>query len=133
MAAPIDFELGGQSYRAGGMSPLVQFHVVRRLAPFMGAMAQLKGSGVQPIMEAVAGMADADCEYVLFACLGTAKRRQGDAWAPVLAGEHQIMFADIDLGLMLQLAARVIQSDLASFFGALFAQDQGAAAETGHA
>lgn len=154
MAGQIEFEIGAHAYKGGGMTPLVQFHITRRLAPFMGAMAKVRGTNqvrdtgndedgkqepqplmaeaIQPIMDAVASMRDEDAEYVLFSCLATVKRKQNDSWAALTTSNKQLMFQDVDMSTMLQIAVKVLISDLGPFFGGLFAQAQAAAPATGH-
>lgn len=122
----MEFEINGQAYLAGKMNTFKQFHVSRRLVPAFGvAAAAISGEVkfedlVQPIMQAIASMTDADCDFILDACLGVVKRRQhGDSWAPIYAGSSQsLMFDDIDMPTMLQIAGKVIQDNLSGFFPA---------------
>jgi hypothetical protein len=119
----MDFEIGGNEYRSGKMDTFKQFHVSRRLVPafgsFIGAVGEKPDFAelMQPVMHAIASMTDADCDFILDACLSVVKRRQKDAWAPIYAGANQaLMFDDIDMSVMLQIASKVIQDNLAGFF-----------------
>jgi hypothetical protein len=120
----MEFEIAGNTYRAGKMPTFTQFHVSRRLAPVLSGLAVTAGEEaanfaafLQPIAEAVARMSDADCDFILDACLGVVQRQQGTSWAPVYVGAKQaLMFDDIDMAVMLQLAAKVIQENLGGFF-----------------
>jgi hypothetical protein len=120
----MEFDIAGNTYRAGKMDTFKQFHVSRRLAPVLGGLAAVAGGDVkdftaflQPIADAIARMSDADCDFILQSCLGVVQRQQGNAWSPVFAGAGKaLMFDDIDLGVMLQIAVQVIQDNLGGFF-----------------
>ena len=124
----MDFEIAGQQYRSGKMDAFRQFHVSRRLAPVLSGLAagasaaaggdpeQEFAAFLQPLVNGIASMSDADCDYVLHACLGVVKRQQGNAWAPIFITQgNSLMFDDIDLAVMLQIASRVIQDNLGNF------------------
>ncbi|WP_427183528.1 phage tail assembly chaperone [Bordetella bronchialis] len=132
----------GQNYRSGRLSAMQQFHVARRVAPALtglvsafGAIKQDAAAGgaeqdaaaareefakaVGPLANAIAQMSDADAEYVLGTCLAVVSRQTDPTtWAPVWR-EGRLVFDDIDLSTMIQLAAKVIQDNLGNIFGAL--------------
>ncbi|QEE24525.1 hypothetical protein CS053_08430 [Rhodanobacter glycinis] len=119
----MDFEIKGQSYRSGKMDTFKQFHVSRRLVPVLGGVAGAVSGDtsfdelVQPLMHGIACMTDADCDFILEACLKVVQRQQGNAWSPIYAGANQaLMFDDIDMSVMLQIAGKVIQDNLSGFF-----------------
>jgi len=119
----MEFEISGQTYRSGKLNARKQFHVARRLAPVLGGLADASAAGaesfskfLQPIADAISHMSDADCDYVLDNCLAVVSRQQGTAWAPIMASSKAIMFDDIDVGVMLKIAAKVIQGNLGNFF-----------------
>ncbi|MET3654091.1 phage tail assembly chaperone [Dyella japonica] len=118
----MDFEINGQQYRSGKLNARQQFHVARRLAPVLGGLATASqgktddfATFLQPIADAIAGMSDADCDYVLDTCLAIVQRQQGSSWANIFVNKAQ-MFDDIDMGVMLQIASKVITENLGSFF-----------------
>jgi hypothetical protein len=119
----MEFEINGQKYRSGKLNARQQFHVARRLAPVLGGLATAsKGQTdnfatfLQPIADAIAGMSDADCDYVLDTCLASVQRQQqGSTWANIFVNKAQ-MFDDIDMGVMLQIASKVITENLGGFF-----------------
>lgn len=118
----MEFEINGQQYRSGKLSARLQFHVARRLAPVLGGLAAASKNGgddfagfLQPIADAISGMSDADCDYVLDTCLAIVQRQQGSSWANVFVNKAQ-MFDDIDMGAMLQIASKVITENLGGFF-----------------
>lgn len=119
----MEFEIAGNTYRSGKMDTFKQFHVSRRLVPILGGVAgAVSGEAgfddlVQPLMVGIASMTDADCDFILESCLRVVQRQQGTAWAPIYAGANQaLMFDDIDMSVMLQIAGKVIQDNLSGFF-----------------
>jgi len=85
------------------------------LAPLsgdMGALAEM----LQPFADGIAGMPDETAEFILSTCLGVVQRKQGTAWFPVWnASQNVCMFDDLDLGVMMRLAVRVITESLGPF------------------
>jgi hypothetical protein len=119
----MEFDIGGNTYRSGKMDTFKQFHVSRRLVPILGNVAGAVGGEasfedlVQPLMVGIAAMTDADCDFILEACLKVVQRQQGTTWSPIYAGSNQaLMFDDIDMSVMLQIAGKVIQDNLSGFF-----------------
>lgn len=111
------------------MNARTAFHVTRRLAPMLGRLGpMLRASAdrdsldliLTPIAQAIAEMSDADCDYVLDACLDVATRRvaETERYVPVARG-RKMQFDDIDMPQMLQIAARVLQDSLGPFFAGL--------------
>ncbi|MCS3839389.1 hypothetical protein HNR03_004000 [Pseudomonas sp. JAI111] len=85
------------------------------LAPLsgdLGALAEM----LQPFADGIAGMPDEAAEFILSTCLGVVQRKQGTSWFPVWnASQNVCMFDDIDLGVMMKLAVRVITESLGPF------------------
>lgn len=74
---------------------------------------------LEPMADALAHMPDADCDYILFTCLGVVQRQQGNGWAKVVAqGTRSMMFDDIDMGVMINITMKVIQENIGGFFSA---------------
>jgi hypothetical protein len=131
------------SYRLNKMPVRVQFQVARRLAPVVMHMRGVLGSlppvdadpaiapiasamastdflgALEPLVEAIGGLPDETCDYVLDACLSAVQRNQGPAWTPIWNARGKTMqFDDIDLPTMLRLTAAVLQENLGGFFPA---------------
>jgi hypothetical protein len=76
----------------------------------------------RPIMEALASLPDADCDYVLDLCLAVVQRKQsgngsGPVWSDIWnARANKLMFEDIELPAMLQIAMEVLRENLMGFF-----------------
>lgn len=124
-------EVAGQLYRCGKIPALQQFHVVRRLGPALvvaGISVEMLRTGMRmsvdelasmvgPVMEVVSKMRDDDVEYIIFTCLRAVQRKQGDAWAEVVAPGTTagLMFQDIELPQMIRLVMEVLKENLAGF------------------
>lgn len=118
-------------YRTGKLSPIIQLHIARRLAPAFAAMglraSDLKGQSdvtlgdfLEPIAEIASRMSDEDVEYVIYSCLNVISKQQGERWMPVLLhGSKKLQFEDIDMPVMMRLAAAVVQENLGGFFALL--------------
>jgi len=132
------FTCGAHNYRAGVIDAKKQFHIVRRLAPFLGGLAPvmgkvsaIKASGgkasdmsqedmmdvLPKIGEALASMDDATADYVIDGLLAHVTREQGQGlgWASVCVN-GSMMFNDITMPQMLTLAGRALQANLGDFF-----------------
>lgn len=74
-----------------------------------------------PIAEAIAGMPDADWDYVIDECLGVCKRVQsGGAWAPIWNRQaRRTQFDDINLITMVKIVIRTLDHSVGGFFAAL--------------
>jgi hypothetical protein len=131
------FSCGKYSYRAGAIDARSQFHIVRRMTPFLNGLVPLL-SGLKTIdevkgidqgaalkampafTEILAEMDDDTADYVIFGLLSTVTRDQGKGlgWAPVSNGKS-LMFNDISMPEMLTLAGRSLAANLGDFFGVL--------------
>lgn len=115
-------EVGGHQYRVGRIDARKQFHVARRLAPLLAGMSDVpkNGSGfaafLGPLTNALSLMSDEDVDYVLDACLGVCQRLQPNGHPAPVMTRAGLMFEDIDMGQMIQLAVKVIQHNLGGFF-----------------
>jgi len=128
----MEVTIKGAAYQIRKLNPIQQFHIARRLAPALWALSSATESFAlakpeegmlflyKPVAEAFAKMTDEDTEYVLNTCLAAVFRQQGHGWAPVsVKGSQALMFDDIDLPVMMQLAFEVIKENLGNFFDAL--------------
>jgi len=142
-----EFELDGVRYRIGQLTAFQQFHVSRRIAPLLPPLVPIfmsiakesaklggkKDAGVnldsiagllQPFADSLADLSDEAAEYVLGTCMGVVQRlaasTPNETWVPVWsANAKRVMFDDIaDIGKMLQITVRVLQSALGPFLAA---------------
>jgi hypothetical protein len=123
----MEFEIKGQTYKATKMDARAQFHIVRRLAPVLGELAPAAASGkvqgldaLPPLANAIAKLTDADADYCLFGLLAVISRKQpqGMGWSPVCT-TNLMMYDDIDMVVMLQLAWKALEFNMSGFFAAL--------------
>lgn len=133
-------ELNKIQYSVDKMPPRQQFHVLRRLAPLLGALGGAVVSllddskpkeeviaelvaGVGPLADALALMPDEQLDYVLDACLLHVRRLDVDQnWHPIYLANGKTplrKYVDIDAGMELRLVSEVIKENLSGFFGQL--------------
>lgn len=84
----------------------------------------LIAKAIEPVTNVMAEMSDADVEYLFANCLAVVQRKQGKDWAPVWRNDS-LMFDDIELPQMTQIAMKVIWDNLGPFIQGLLAK-QGA-------
>ena len=117
-----EFEVDGQTYRSKKMNARTQFHVMRGMAPILAPLQSVAtgnmDSALLKLAEAIGGLSDEASDYILDNCMLVVERRQGEAgWAPIKpAGVSTLMFQDIDLMAMLQIAANVLRDNYAALF-----------------
>jgi hypothetical protein len=118
-----EFEVDGQTYRSGKMSARTQFHVLRRMAPIVGPLQAMSASPgaaetLAALVEAIGSLSDEASDYIMDNCLAVVDRKQGETgWAKIKpAGGSAIMFADIDLMAMLQIASHVLRDNFTPLF-----------------
>lgn len=135
------FRVGENTYRARKMPAMLQFHVARRMTPFItGLIGNLPPDVIgkamrrekidlsaidpvamlEPIMKNMGAMSDEDSEYVINACLENCERALGKdtGWGPVKVLNAGMQYQDIDMVGMLQITWGVIQENLGAFFPA---------------
>lgn len=139
----MELQIKGNTYSIGKMDVFQQFHVARRLAPLLYAtssalLARLKAGdtsvesgddlntligAVEPMVQVISSMPDADSQYVLNACLGVCQRLTGTGagagFQRILVDGQRLLFDDIDLAVTLQLVAATIRANLGNFLDAL--------------
>jgi hypothetical protein len=125
-------EVNGNQYSISKLSPMMQFNVVRRLAPLlaqMGVSLQTIQSGISadltdflpalgPITNALAKISDDDANYIIFTCLEVVSRQSGEKWSRITSGMN-LMYDDIDMPTMLRLVVEVLKVNLGSFMQGL--------------
>lgn len=124
----MNFDIEGRGYSVKKIDARTQFHIIRRLAPVLSELAPaLKGSGnsdgldmLPPIAGALAKLSDADADYCLFGLLQAVSRKQDNdlGYGAVSVGTS-IMYDDITMPIMLQLAWKALSHNMSSFFAAL--------------
>lgn len=135
------FEVNGRQYTTRKLNAFKQFHIVRRIAPLLSEMLPLlqtlvkdrkqfdalteeqKFEKIAPIVPVVlnglASLKDEDADHVLHGLLGSVEVQQvAGNWAPVYAN-GMLMFQDLQLPDLLQIAGHAFMHNLSGFFSAL--------------
>lgn len=135
------FEAGGRQFKLSKINAMKQFHIVRRIGPILGdLLPTLKNIAASkkdvdqmsedekldqavhfagPIMDGLAKLSDKDAEFVLYGLLAAAEMKQeGGNWARIVQGDT-LMFDNLGLPLMIQVAGRSFMYNLAGFFDVL--------------
>ncbi len=136
-----DFSIGGKNFKLSKIDAFKQFHIVRRLAPLLGelipaitqaarkakdpanlseeAKLEQMAAIATPLMSGLSKLSDADADKVLFGLLSAVEMQQPTGnWAK-LATDSALMFADLELPIMLQAAGRAFMFNLSGFFSVL--------------
>jgi len=114
----MDFAINGVNYKASKLPAMKQFHIVRRVAPLLAGMAD-KDKALEGIMNGIGSLKDEDANYILFGLLSCVEREQvGHGWAKVCTGES-LMFQDIDLAVMFQIATKAFMENYSGFIQGL--------------
>ena len=115
----MEFTVNGYEYSTKRLSAMDQFHVARRITPIIAAMAESRAgaSDGQAVFAALAGLSDAETEWVLNKLLEGAERRNSGIWSPVRQ-KGATMF-ELDLQEMLMVCYQVFQANFGNFIGGL--------------
>lgn len=135
MEAETEITLKEVKYRIGRLNPRKQFHLSRRMAPFILALGKGAGSAssikeggdtlssmVQvfgPISQLLSEMPDDQVDYILTTCLSVVTRETGNGWARVQASNGELMFQELGMDDLIQLTMAVLKENLGNFFKAL--------------
>lgn len=137
----MEFELNGQAYRADKLSAMKQFHIVRRLAPVLAGLAPMADRArlsalaeaapaefLPQLAKTLAQMTDEDAEFVIYGLLGAVKKKEsgGLGWSGVVVN-GQLMYQNLSMAEMMQLAVKAGQYNLSDFLAALPQLSSGAA------
>lgn len=128
------FEIGDKKFKLNKMDVFKQAHVVRRLAPILADLIpvagklskmspeQMDGSqyeALAPIMLGISKLSDSDFDMVLKTLLACVEYQASGVWARVATEGGGLMFHDMELPLLLQIAGRAFMYNLKGFFFAL--------------
>lgn len=130
--------IGTKEYKLNKLPAFRQFHIVRKVGPILSDMLPAFASIAKtintekseseqfdeaakifgPVFTGLSKLSDADAEFVLYGLLASIERKQESNWAFLASGQN-LMFQDLDLPTMLQLAGRAFMYNLSDFFAAL--------------
>lgn len=118
------FEVKGKNYSSSPLDVFIQFHITRRLAPIIGSLVMLRSAMLRPedmmpsLVEGLQKMSDTDSEYIIHNCLAVTQREieGGNGWGPIFsASSKRMMYADVDMLVMLMITWNVLQDNLGDF------------------
>lgn len=127
-----DFEIGTLKFKLNKLDPFKQFHILRRLTPLLSDLMpvaqKLSGPNVKaedqfeafvPIFNGISKLSDEDANRVLLGLLSSVEVQQGQGnWAKV-ASDSNLMFQNIELHILLQVAGRAFGYNLKGFLAGL--------------
>lgn len=130
MLAPHKFIVEDKNYQSTALDVFVQFHIVRRLAPVIGNLIMLRegllrpGDVLAPLVEGLSKLSDVDCEYVLHNCLSVTSRDAGNGTYSSVYNfaSKRMMYDDIAMPAMMQIAWEVLEANLGDFTAGMFPQ-----------
>jgi len=135
-----DFQLGGKNFKLNKIDAINQFHVVRRIGPILSDLLpalkdaqkinsldkvtqedQLENLAkvLAPVMTGFSKLSDEDAEFVLHSLLKLVEMQQpAGNWAKISTGKL-LMFQDLELPFLINLASRAFAFNMSGFFAAL--------------
>jgi len=117
-----EIEIGGHKYSIRKLPLIQQFHISRKLTPYIVA-----GSNIDfnlSIMAALARLPDSDSEYVVDACMAVTQIKQETQWSNI-GSLRAPMFEFIAPLDYYDITAEVIEGCLANFFTGLLSKIAG--------
>lgn len=133
-----EFLINGITFQLNRIDAMKQFHVVRRVGPILSELlpalkkiSEKKGEEkpdeslenisafLTPIMNGLSLLNDNDAEFVLKSLLSAVEMKQPTGNFAKVSNGTMIMFSDLELPTLLQLAGRAFVYNLSGFFSAL--------------
>lgn len=129
-----EVDVAGYKYRIGAIPARNQFHVARKVAPMMRAMAAgalaPKAAGAPtegpsawlamfaPLVDMISSMPHADADFIIDECLRVAERwdEKASRFCQVMANNGRFLYADITMEVMMRLTIETLEENLGSFF-----------------
>lgn len=121
----MEFTVGEYNYKTNSFfDPFESLGIARKLSPaipLLDPIFQAENSAKDNtiiIVMALSRIPDTDCDQVVRKCLAKISRFESEAnkYAPILSKTGEIMYQDISLKKMLDLAVKVIEENLGDFF-----------------
>lgn len=135
-----DFTIGDKKFKLNKIDAFKQFHIVRRIAPILADVLPILGKiskpanieGLSetekfdefakmaaPLMNGLSKLSDEDSNKVLLGLLSAVEiQQEAGNWAKV-ATDGSIMFSNLELPVLLQLAGKSFAFNMSGFFSML--------------
>lgn len=130
MDGPVELEIKGIKYQLNKLNAFEQWHLFRRCSPMLEAFgigmlslpaevingddgsltADMQMRVFAPVMDVISKLSDAESDYIMHKCLGRVRRSNGSSWVPLMS-HGQMMFDDIDMGVLFQLTIQMLQEN----------------------
>ena len=104
------------------LDAFTQLHVARKLGaalPVVDGLVRQENAGKDKTLLSLlmlSNISDADADFVVKKCLGVVVRNSGNQPAKIQTPYGELMFDDISLAAVLDLAVAVIEENLGDFF-----------------
>ena len=104
------------------LDAFTQLHVARKLGaalPVVDGLVRQENAGKDKTLLSLlmlSNISDADADFVVKKCLGVVVRNSGNQPAKIQTPSGELMFDDISLAAVLDLAVAVIEENLGDFF-----------------
>lgn len=101
------------------MSAMQQFHILRRMLPLLKGVDSKSGdNALSSILDGLGSLSDSDSEYILYGLLKHVKIQESNTLCDVCSGST-LMYQNLELPDLLNLAFNVIKHNLSGFLAAL--------------
>lgn len=130
-----DFQIGARKFKLNKINTFEQFHIVRRLLPILGELLPVLGKVQKlgkldpekmseeqlqmfvPVIGGLSKLSDEDANRVLLGLCSAVEMQQQPAnnWARV-ATSAGLMFEDLELPVIMQIAGRAFAYNMSGFF-----------------
>jgi hypothetical protein len=132
-----NFKIGAREFKLLKIDTFKQWHIARRLGPIIGDIIPVaqrlkpvfEQQGIsetekfeavaklfQPIMNGLSKLSDADSDFILLGLCSSVEMKNSGVWSRVVHEKAGLMFQDLELPELLQIAGRAFQFNLAGFF-----------------
>jgi hypothetical protein len=119
-------EINGKEFQIGRLSPMNNFHVLRRLQPVVDALqsfASREPEDVSPneehsaIMNAFGKMSEEDVNYIFNRCLSVVRMKAGlnDTYSNIWANGQLMFQKEVTPLMMMRLVMEVVQHNAGDF------------------
>lgn len=134
-----DFKVGEREFKLKKLDAFKQFHIVRKVAPILvdlmpilGKIKQVKDEELSesdkfekfaelamPLMTGLAKLSDEDSDKVLKGLLSVVEMKQEAGNYAFIVNDGQIMFANLELPVLLAAAGHSFMFNMSGFFSVL--------------
>lgn len=116
----MEIQLNGHTYKIEKINAIESFHIGRRLMGLLAPLTKANGNHEEAFVKSIGSLSDEDTNYILFGLLKSVYRKEpkGLGLHPVMV-DGSLMYNDIDMKTMLQLAGESYKLNLADFSDAL--------------